>query len=252
MSDYNKNSLLNEIKRFEDLSDHDVMIYYGEISQDFSNGCEENLIQTGDLKHIQKAVLAAKGDRPFNPLCLFIQSHGGDFASACAIIQKLREQFPSIYVVVPTIAKSSATVIALAGDELYMVENQSAISDFRPSDVGGNDVDGELKEKFLKRCQAIFREGLFKDRPESIEVLLAHYASKESGEVHGNPVSYMKAKKLIPNVLSTYSYPAISGDRHLGPNIAHIHRRAGQYLRDAELQKLVVFKESIIGVQPDH
>lgn len=73
-------------------------------------------IDSRTLRHLEDVVV----NREAEQLYLVIQSRGGDPHSAVAIMNVLDKSFSKISTIIPRYAKSSATLMALGTDEIYM------------------------------------------------------------------------------------------------------------------------------------
>ncbi|MBI2917176.1 MAG: hypothetical protein HYY01_04200 [Chloroflexi bacterium] len=68
----------------------------------------------------KKAFIQATSDVPHGPLDILLHSPGGSPTAAESIVHLLRSSYKPIRFIIPDIAKSAATMLALSGDEILM------------------------------------------------------------------------------------------------------------------------------------
>jgi serine dehydrogenase proteinase len=90
------------------------------------------------------------------PVDLILHSPGGFPEAAESIVESLRAKFPHIRVIVPSFAKSAATMMAMAGDEIIM-EDDAELGPIDPQmqTTNGFSPAEAIKDQFLKASQEI-------------------------------------------------------------------------------------------------
>jgi len=104
-------------------------------------------IDTSDKIGFQEITHAIKG----TSLDLLIHSPGGSPEAAEAIIEAIRSRFTNLRVIVPSYAKSAATMMAMAADEI-LLERDAELGPIDPQMITANGYSPAeaIKEQFLK------------------------------------------------------------------------------------------------------
>lgn len=91
-----------------------------------------------------------------NPIDLILHSPGGFPEAAESVVESLRAKFPHIRVIVPSFAKSAATMMSMAADEI-LLDDDAELGPIDPQmqTANGFSPAEAIKEQFLKAGQEI-------------------------------------------------------------------------------------------------
>jgi hypothetical protein len=91
-----------------------------------------------------------------NPVDLILHSPGGSAEAAESIVESLRAKFPHVRVIVPSFAKSAATMMSMSADEI-LLDDDAELGPIDPQmqTANGFSPAEAIKEQFLKAGQEI-------------------------------------------------------------------------------------------------
>lgn len=91
-----------------------------------------------------------------NPVDLVLHSPGGSPEAAESIVESLRAKFPHVRVIVPSFAKSAATMMSMSADEI-LLDDDAELGPIDPQmqTANGYSPAEAIKEQFLKAGQEI-------------------------------------------------------------------------------------------------
>jgi hypothetical protein len=115
----------------------------------------QNGVDKDDLSwNVEDLFFKARGDMPKGtPIALLVESPGGQAASAYGIAKVLRRRCGSFVAIVPSWAKSAATLLCLGASEIIMAEH----AQLGPLDVQIFDRDREERSSALNETQSLER-----------------------------------------------------------------------------------------------
>jgi len=141
-----------KIKEIKELTKRDVLVYFSDLKKHHPAGaitwddktCFADLVEGLDKKGVD----------------VIIHSPGGSAEATESLVHMLREQFDHIRFIVPNMAKSAATMLALSGDEILM-DDRSELGPIDPQiQINGNFVPAQtLIDGFEEAKKVILEAG---------------------------------------------------------------------------------------------
>jgi len=141
-----------KIKEIKEITKRDVLVYFSDLKKNHPAGaitwddktCFADIVEGLDKKGVD----------------VILHSPGGSAEATESIVCMLREHFDNIRFIVPNMAKSAATMLALSGDEILM-DDRSELGPIDPQiQINGNFVPAQtLIDGFEEAKKAILEVG---------------------------------------------------------------------------------------------
>lgn len=180
-----------QLSRIAGLRKRDVLVY----AVDINKGRLPIGINYSDLLPLQDQIANLKG----NALDLILETPGGAGETAEDIVKMLRGKYESVAVIVPGMAKSAGTLIAMAGDELLMSKTSSL-----------GPIDAQINWQGKTFSAHAFLEGLKKIKEEAVHGLNRAYIpilqNVSPGEIQHFENALEFAKELVTDWLVKYKF----------------------------------------------
>lgn len=201
-----------QLKRIQSLRENrDVLVMASDIRKSAPTS-----IEYGDLLPFHDQLSGLNGDA----LDLIIESPGGSGETAEEIVRVIRDRYDSLAVIVPGTAKSAATMITMAADEILM----GPISSLGP-------IDAQIFRQDKRFSAHALLEGMdkIKDEVETSGRLNAAYIpilkSISPGEIQSAENSLSFAKDLVTKWLAEYKFRAWTTHSSTGKPVTDQDRR---------------------------
>lgn len=134
----------NNVLGYVSLKDTNKLFIYGTICDNFSEKLDENDICLTDVRNMINSI-------NHDIIEVHINSYGGSVFAGLGIYNLLKNHSANIIVYIDSVACSSASIIACAGDKVYMYKN-SHFMVHKPycTVLGGTDTDFDKTSNLLK------------------------------------------------------------------------------------------------------
>jgi len=192
------------IQDIQDITGRPLFVYYAQINEAINYTDPDDLIE----------ILSGVEDQAAD---LLIHTPGGDTNATEKLICILRQKFSSLRVIVPALAKSAGTVIALSAETIILGLNSELgpidphFGDGTPCEILANDESVPYRVRETARLAVIrtrelakklLQDGVMRDKTvQNIDDVLKKISGVEGYKSHGAVIDYVEANALGLNVI---------------------------------------------------